>query len=337
MPVRNISKEWILFFWLHQPYLQVIIGFVFCIFIIGSQPSALATDVAHLLGCEAVSVRKKTFDDGEKRLQLPISVAGKEVIIFQTITDQPDAVIFETLRIIDAAKTAGAKAITVVFPCYPYARQDRIVQDGCGLPAQLIAKLLKTAGADRLVTVDMHAPKQIEQFPLPTFNLSTEALFADYLRQEKIQTDESLLFAPDRGALTRVQTLAKMLSLDFGWADKQRLEDGTIRLSDLHGNVRGKSVYLIDDRIDTGGTLIAVATRLKRTGAQRMIGIVTHGITSLALLEHLKTAGLDGLVETDTRNVTRDENFVEVLSVAELLTEKLRNLDKVCCSNKNSI
>ena len=151
----------------------------FYAFIIDSQPSALATDVAHLLGYEAVSVREKTFNDGEKRLQLPISVSGKEVIIFQTITDQPDAVIFETLRIIDAAKTAGAEAITVVFPCYPYARQDRIVQDGCGIPPKLVAKLLKTAGADRLVTVDMHAPRQIDDFPLPTFNVSTEALFAN--------------------------------------------------------------------------------------------------------------------------------------------------------------
>ena len=300
----------------------------FHVFIAGSKASALATDVAHLLGCEAVSVRKKTFDDGETRLQLPISVAGKEVIIFQTITDQPDAVIFETLRIIEAAKTSGAKAITVVFPCYPYARQDRKLGDGCDIPPKLIVKLLKTAGADRLVTVDIHAPKQIDDFPLPTFNLSTKSLFADYLRQRTEKTDEILLFAPDRGALPRVQAIAKTLGLDFGWAEKQRLSDGTLKFSDFYGNVRGKSVYIIDDRIDTGGTLIAVATRLKRTGAQRIIAIVTHGITSLALLEHLKTAEIDKLVETDTREVIQDKNFVGVLSVAELLAEKLKNLDK---------
>lgn len=300
----------------------------FYAFIIGSQPSALATDVAHLLGCEAVSVREKTFDDGEKRLRLPISITDKEVIIFQTITDQPDAVIFETLRIVDAAKASGARSITVIFPCYPYARQDRILQDGCDIPPKLIAKLLKTAGADRLVTVDMHAPKQIEQFPLPTFNLSTEALFADYLRQEKIQTDESLLFAPDRGALTRVQTLAKILSFEFGWADKQRLEDGTIRLSGIHGNIHGRNIYIIDDRIDTGGTLIAVAKHLKQAGARRMIGIVTHGVISRIILERLKTAGIDKLTETDTREVIQDKNFVKVLSVAELLAGKIRNLTK---------
>ena len=298
-------------------------------FIVGSQSSPLATEVAHLLGCEAVSVDKKTFHDGETRLQLPMSISDKEVIVFQTITEQPDESIFETLRIVDAAKTSGARTITVVFSCYPYARQDRELQDGCDIPPKLIAKLLKTAGADRLVTVDLHAPKQIDDFPLPTYNLSTENLFLDYLHREKNTTDGIFLFAPDRGALPRVQSLAEILHVNFGWADKHRLEDGTIKFSDFYGNIHGKSVYIIDDRIDTGGTLLAVATHLKQAGAKRIIGIVTHGVTSSALLEHLKTAGLDGLVETDTRGVTRDENFVEVLSVAELLVEKLKSLNKI--------
>lgn len=297
-------------------------------FIIGSQPSALATRVARLLGCEAVSVYKKTFDDGETRLQLPMSVAGKEVIIFQTITDHPDEIIFETLRIVDAAKTAGAKAITVVFPCYPYARQDRELKDGCDIPPKLIAKLLKTAGADRLVTVDIHAPKQIDNFPLPTHNLSTDALFADYLCREKDKMDKILLFAPDRGALPRVQAIAKALTCNFGWCDKKRLTDGTLKFSDFHGNVRGKSVYLIDDRIDTGNTLIGVAKHLKQSGAQRIIGIVTHGVTSPTVLERLQTAGVDKLVETDTRDITPDKDFAEVLSIAELFNNGLRNPNK---------
>lgn len=299
-------------------------------FIIGSQPSALATRVARLLGCEAVSVYKKTFDDGETRLQLPMSVAGKEVIIFQTITDHPDEIIFETLRIVDAAKTAGAKAITVVFPCYPYARQDRELKDGCDIPPKLIAKLLKTAGADRLVTVDIHAPKQIDNFPLPTHNLSTDALFADYLCREKDKMDKILLFAPDRGALPRVQAIAKALTCNFGWCDKKRLADRTIKFSEFYGNIHGKSVYIIDDRIDTGGTLIAVATHLKQVGAKRIIGIVTHGVCSRRILERLKTAGLDKIVETDTREVFQDEKFAEVLSVAELLTDGIKNSNIAC-------
>ena len=301
----------------------------FYAFVIGSQPSALATDVAHLLGCEAVSVYKKNFNDGETYLQLPISVAGKAVIIFQTITDQPDVVIFETLRIIDASKTSGARTITVLFPCYPYARQDRIVQDGCGLPPKLVAKLLKTAGADRLVTVDMHAPKQIDDFPLPTFNVSTEALFADYLQQRTEKTDDILLFAPDRGALSRVQSLAKILNLEFGWTDKRRLSDGTLKLLNFYGDVREKDIYIIDDRIDTGGTLITVATHLKQAGAQRIVGMVTHGVTSPAVLERLKTAGLDEIIETDTREVIQGGDFAGVLSVAELLAKELKKPNEV--------
>ncbi len=298
-------------------------------FIVGSQSSSLATEVAHLLGCEAVSVYKKIFDDGETRLRLPITVAGKEVIIFQTITEQPDAVVFETLRMVDAAKTLGARTITVVFPCYPYARQDRELQNGCDIPPKLIAKLLKTAGADRLVTVDIHAPRQIDDFPLPTYNISTEALFAEYLKQRTVETDEILLFAPDRGALLRVQSLAKTLGCDFGWCDKKRLTDGTLKFANFHGNACGKSVYILDDRIDTGGTLITVATRLKQAGARQIVGIVTHGITSPALLKRLKTAGLDEIIETDTREVIRDKNFVEVLSVAELLAKELKKLNEV--------
>ena len=298
-------------------------------FIVGSQSSPLATEVAHLLGCEAVSVDKKTFNDGETRLQLPMSVAGKEVIIFQTITEQPDESIFETLRIVDAAKTSGARTITVVFPCYPYARQDRELKDGCDIPPKLIAKLLKTAGADRLVTVDIHAPKQIDNFPLPTHNLSTDALFADYLCREKDKMDKILLFAPDRGALPRVQAIAKALTCNFGWCDKKRLTDGTLKFANFHGNACGKSVYILDDRIDTGGTLITVATRLKQAGARQIVGIVTHGITSPALLKRLKTAGLDEIIETDTREVIRDKNFVGVLSVAELLAKELKKLNEV--------
>ena len=298
-------------------------------FITNSNPSALAKNVARQLGCTATFVSVKTFENGETQLQLPISVSGKAVFLFQTLTANPDKVIFETLQTIDAAKHSGAQSITVIFPCYPYARQDRELQDGCDIPPKLIAKLLKTAGADRLVTVDLHAPKQIDDFPLPTYNLSTENLFLDYLHREKNTTDGIFLFAPDRGALPRVQSLAEILHVNFGWADKHRLEDGTIKFSDFYGNIHGKSVYIIDDRIDTGGTLLAVATHLKQAGAKRIIGIVTHGVTSSALLEHLKTAGLDGLVETDTRGVTRDENFVEVLSVAELLVEKLKSLNKI--------
>ena len=298
------------------------------VFIVGSQPSALAINIAHLPRCETVPVRKKTFDDGETRLRLPMSVAGKEVIIFQTITGQPDAVIFETLRIVDAAKTSGAKTVTVVFPCYPYARQDRKLQDGCDIPPKLISKLLNTAGADRLVTVDLHAPKQIEQFTLPTYNLSTENLFLDYLHREKNTRDGIFLFAPDRGALPRVQAITNALGCDFGWCDKQRLADGTLKFSDFYGNVRGKSVYILDDRIDTGGTLITVAKHLKQAGAKCVVGIVTHGVTSPIVLERLKKAEVDKLVETDTREVIREREFAEVLSVAELLAEKLKNLDK---------
>ena len=297
-------------------------------FITNSNPSALAKNVARQLGCTATFVSVKTFENGETQLQLPISVSGKAVFLFQTLTANPDKVIFETLQTIDAAKHSGAQSITVIFPCYPYARQDRIVQEGCGLPAQLIAKLFKIAGADRLVTVDMHAPKQIENFALPTLNISTESLFLSYLQQQKIQTNDMLLFAPDRGALLRVQTLASNLKCDFGWAEKQRLPDGSLKFLDLHGNVRGKFIYLIDDCIDTGGTLIEVATHLKQSGARRIIGIVTHGITSPIILKRLKTAGLNGLLETDTREVIRDDDFVKVLSVAELLAEELQNLSK---------
>lgn len=299
------------------------------VFIVGSQPSALATNVAHLLGCEVVPVQKKTFNDGETRLRLPMSVADKEVIIFQSITEQPDESIFETLRMIDAAKNSDAKSITVVFPCYPYARQDRELLDGCDIPPKLIAKLLKTAGADRLVTVDIHAPRQIDDFPLPTFNVSTESLFANYLREKAGKTDEILLFAPDHSALPRVQSFAKTLGCDFGCVDKQRLEDGTIHLSAVHGNVHWKDIYVIDDRIDTGSTLITVSKHLKQAGAQHIIGMVTHGVTSPIVLERLKTAGLDKLVETDTREVIRSEGFVKVLSVAELLAERLKGLNKV--------
>ncbi len=297
-------------------------------FIVGSQSSSLATEVAHLLGCEAVSVYKKIFDDGETRLRLPITVAGKEVIIFQTITEQPDASIFETLRIIDTAKTSDAKTVTVVFPCYPYARQDREIQNGCGIPPKLIAKLFKTAGADRLVTVDIHTPKQIDDFPLPTFNLSTEALFANFLRKRTEKTDEILLFAPDRGALSRVQSLAKILNFDFGWVDKQRLSDGTLKFANFHGDVREKDIYIIDDRIDTGGTLITVSKHLKQAGAQHIIGMVTHGVTSIIVLERLKTAELDKLVETDTRKIIQDGKFTEIFSVAELLTEELKKFGR---------
>ena len=285
----------------------------------------MAINIARLLGREAAPVRTTVFEDGEKQIQLPVAVSGKEVILFQAATVNPDGAVFETLRIVEAAKNSGAKSITVIFPCCPYARQDRELHGGCDIPPRLIAKLLRMVGADRLITVDLHAPKQAEQFALPTYNLSTEALFTDYLRRQALRLDEVLLFAPDHGALSRARSIANTLGCDFGWVNKQRLSDGTLKFLDFHGNVRGKCVYITDDRVDTGNTLTSVTAHLKRAGARRVIGMVTHGINFSTVLMRLKTAGLDGIVETDTRNAIWHKPFTDILSVANLLADGVKN------------
>lgn len=293
------------------------------ILLCSSEVSSLSQAVARELGCKTFPVCVKTFVDGEKQVCLPLSVQNEAVLLFPNATLSSDEAIFEVLQMVDAARRSGAKSITCVWPCYPYARQDKAVKSGCSVPPQLVSKLLAAAGANQVVTVDIHAPEQLTAFVVPTFNVPTEKLFLAYLRTKR--TDRMMLLAADKSVKTRVQSLAEALACDCGWADKEHRSDGTLTLANFQGQVLGNDVYVIDDRIDSGATMALVAKYVKQFGAQRMVGMVTHGVCSMEILKRLKQAGMNSLVETDTRPVKNVKDFTTIFSVAHELSTFIEN------------
>ena len=290
-------------------------------FLCGGKPSVLSEKVAAILKGKVMPMRIVFFANGEKQIRLPVSVSSLNVFLFPA---EGESAIWDTLQMIDAVKRSGPLSITVVWPCYPYARQEQAPEGG-SIPPQLLSRLLATAGADRLCTIDLHAPGQLKHFALPTKNLSLLPLFMNTMQtMAEKRAEEPVLFAADGSAKARVQWLAEQLNWQFGFAEKRRLPDGTLRLVSFNGEVQNGSVFLIDDRIDSGGTFELVIRRLKKAGVRTIIGWVTHGVCDLNVLDRLQQAGLDRLIETDTRNVTKKDGFVTILSASSCLAEAIR-------------
>lgn len=252
------------------------------------------------------------------------SVAQESVVLIKNLGDHLHDDLFELLFLIDAAKRASAEEITVVLPCYPYARQDHFTSGGA-LPPHLFSRLLQQAGADALVTLDLHAAQQCKTFALPTVNLSVEELWMDFLRQQDLS--QAVLFAADGSMKNRVKRWAERLQCPWGYTEKVRQkESGEVQIVRAQGNVDHRTVYVIDDRIDTGTTLYQVAQNLRQRNAVAVFGLVTHNVgpqnTEHYPLQHV----LDELITTDTCPTRPYPLPVKTLSVAPLLAQHLEKL-----------
>ncbi len=286
----------------------------------GSGSRYLATEIAKYYGKELGSTTVQTFADGEMSPSFDESVRGCDVFLIQS-TFPPADNLLELLLLIDAARRASAHYVTVVIPYFGYSRQDRKDKPRVGIGAKLIANLLTAAGADRLMAVDLHTSQIQGFFDFPVDHLEGAAIFVPYLRS---LGSSNLLFAsPDVGGVVRTRNVAKFFNAEMVICDKHRKRANEVASMQLIGDVTGADVVLVDDLIDTGGTMCKAAQLIMDKGAKSVRAIVTHGILSGNAYENINNSVLSELVITDTIPMKQECEKIKVLSVAELFAKAI--------------
>lgn len=262
----------------------------------------------------------KTFCDGEIWVKYSDNIRGDDVFIIQS-TQPPAEHLMELLILIDAAKRASARRVTAVIPYFGYARQDRKDQPRVSVTAKLVANLITTAGADRVLTMDLHAPQIQGFFDIPLDHLYSSAIFLDYFRKLKILN--LAVASPDVGGIKMARSFAKRLDADLILIDKRRPHPNEAEVMNVIGNVAGKNILIVDDLIDTGGTFINAAKTLKEFGAQYIYGACTHPVLSGEAFARLANSDIISITVTDSIPVKENSPRIVVLSAAKLLAEAI--------------
>ncbi len=286
----------------------------------GSASNYLAKDIAKFYGKDLGAATILKFSDGEMSPSFDESVRGCDVFIIQSTFPSSDN-LMELLLMIDAARRASAHYVTAVMPYFGYSRQDRKDRPRVGIGAKLIGNLLTAAGADRLMTIDLHAG-QIQGFmDFPVDHLEGNAIFVPYLKTLNI---DNLVFAsPDVGGVVRTRNMAKFFNADMVICDKHRKRANEIASMQLIGDVKGADVILVDDLIDTGGTLCKAAQLIMDKGAKSVRAVVTHPVLSGKAYENISNSVLTELLVTDTIPQKQACEKIKVLSVAELFAKAI--------------
>ncbi len=292
----------------------------------GHSNPALAAAVARGLGVGLGAAEVRTFSDGEILVEIDENVRGGDVFVLQSICTPGNDNLMQLLLMLDALKRASAKRITAVMPYYGYARQDRKVAPRVPISAKLIADLVTTAGASRVLTMDLHAGQIQGFFNIPVDNLYATPVLLPYIR-ERVVGDQVAVVSPDAGGVERARAVAKRLDAGLAIIDKRRPGPNEVAEMRIIGDVVGCSAILVDDIVDTAGTIVTAAAALREAGARRVIGCCTHGVLSGPAIERLKVSDIEQLVVTDTiplGSEAAQSGKVHVRSVAHLLAEAIR-------------
>ncbi len=293
----------------------------------GRSNPELAHRIAGQLRIELGHVKLKTFPDGETYCRYEESIRGADVFIVQSACDPVDRNLVELLIMINAARLASAKRITAVTPWYFYSRQDKKSRPREPISARLVADMLQAAGADRVLTMDLHAGQVQGFFNIPVDHMTAVPMFAQYVRDLNLEAEPAVV-SPDTGRTKLAGKFADMIGGDLVVLNKERPEHNVARVTAVIGDVRGKVAVMTDDVVDTAGTLVAGAAALKEEGAVKVYACATHGLFNGPALERIADSAIDKLVVTDTVPVdplTKPDN-VEVLSVAGILAETIQNV-----------
>jgi ribose-phosphate pyrophosphokinase len=286
----------------------------------GSASNYLAKDIAKYYGKDLGAATILKFSDGEMSPSFDESVRGCDVFIIQSTFPSSDN-LMELLLMIDAARRASAHYVTAVIPYFGYSRQDRKDRPRVGIGAKLIGNLLTAAGADRLMTIDLHAG-QIQGFmDFPVDHLEGNAIFVPYLKT--LNLDNLVFASPDVGGVVRTRNMAKFFNADMVICDKHRKRSNEIASMQLIGDVKGADVILVDDLIDTGGTLCKAAQLIMDKGAKSVRAVVTHPVLSGNAYENISNSILTELLVTDTIPQKQACDKIKVLSVAELFAKAI--------------
>jgi ribose-phosphate pyrophosphokinase len=289
----------------------------------GRATTYLAEKVAQAYGESLGAVNYQQFSDGEMSPYLGESVRGHDVFIIQS-TFAPADNFMELLLMIDAAKRASAQNVNVVIPYFGYARQDRKDKPRVAIAAKMIANLLSAAGANRIMTCDLHADQIQGFFDIPVDHLDGAYIFIPYLKSLGL---ENIMFAtPDVGGIKRARSFAKYFTADLAVCDKYRKEANKVESMRLIGEVEGKDVVLVDDLVDTAGTICKAAALLKEHGARSVRAVCTHPVLSGNAYETIEASNLEEIVVTDTIPLKKKTSKIKVISVSDLFAKAIRKI-----------
>jgi ribose-phosphate pyrophosphokinase len=300
----------------------------------GNSNKYLSEKISKYLKNRLVNSSIRRFADGEIYIEINENIRGNSIFLIQSISSPANDNLMELLLCIDALKRSSAKNITAVIPYFGYARQDRKVAPRTSISAKLVSNLITKAGADRIVTVDLHAGQIQGFFDIPVDNLFATPIFTKHIKR-KIKNKSLICVAPDVGGVERARALGRKLNAELAIIDKRRSAPGKSLVMNVIGNVKGKVCIIVDDLIDSGGTIVNATEALKKRGAKEVHVYVTHGVLSGDAVEKIKKSKIKNLVVTDTINISdrvKKVRNIEILSISNLLAEAIKRI-----SNSTSV
>ncbi len=300
----------------------------------GNSNKSLSQKISKYLKNKLVNSSIRKFSDGELYIEINENIRGNSIFIIQSISSPANDNLMELLLCIDALKRSSAKNITAVIPYFGYARQDRKVVPRTSISAKLVSNLITKAGADRVVTLDLHSGQIQGFFDIPVDNLYATPIFARHIKK-KIKTNNLICVAPDVGGTARARALGKMLNIDLAIIDKRRPKPGKSEVMNVIGKVNNKTCIIVDDIIDSGGTIVNAAKALKNNGAKDVHVYCSHGVLSGNAVEKIKNSKVKNLVITDTiDNVSKVKKAknIEILTISHLVGEAIKRI-----SNSTSV
>ena len=293
----------------------------------GNANIALATKICQHLGVSLGKANVTTFSDGETRVEINENVRGMDVFIIQSTCPPVNVTCMELLIMIDALKRASADRITAVIPYYGYGRQDRKVAPRAPITAKLLADLITAAGANRVLSMDLHAGQIQGFFNIPVDNLFATPVLFDYMKKNYI--DGTVVVSPDTGGVERARAFGKRLGASLAIIDKRREGPNEAEVMNIIGNVKGKRIIILDDMIDTAGTVVQAARAMKEAGALEVSICCTHPVLSGSALERIEGSGIKEVIVTDTiplSDLAKNCKKIKVLSVSGILGEAVRRI-----------
>ncbi|MBW1732142.1 MAG: ribose-phosphate pyrophosphokinase [Deltaproteobacteria bacterium] len=293
----------------------------------GTSNPVLTQEVCEYLGIEPGKITSKTFSDGEIQVEIGENIRGRDVFILQSTCPPVNDNLMQLLIIMDALRRASAKRITAVIPYYGYARQDRKVKPRVPISAKLVADLITVSGANRVVSMDLHAGQIQGYFNIPVDNIFAAPILLKYINSHF--QDDLVIVSPDAGGVERARAFAKRLNASLAIIDKRREAPNISEAMNIIGEVKGKTAIILDDMVDTAGTLTQAATALKVRDTKKIYACCTHPVLSGPAIERIEASPIDRLVVTNTiplNEKAKGCKKIEVLSIAELLGETIKRI-----------
>ena len=286
----------------------------------------LAKDICKYLGVSLSNSLVSHFSDGEIRVEIKENVRGKDVFVIQSNCPPVNENLMELLVVLDALRRASAYRITAVIPYFGYARQDRKDQPRVPITAKLVANILTVAGANRVLTLDLHAGQIQGFFDIPLDHLYAVNSFLEYFNKKKL--DNLVIVSPDVGGIKMARAYAKKFKAELAIVDKRRNSPSATEVMHILGNVKGKNVIIVDDIISTGSSLVEAAKALKKSGAKKIYAAITHGILSNNAVEKLNKSQIDSLMISDSIPLPKEKKSrkIKVVSMGKLFAEAIKRI-----------